>query len=248
MDIPALQVSDLSHIYKGQQKELISDFNLTISKGDRFGLFGPNGAGKTTLISLVTGLIKTQSGLVKILGLEHEHGYKKARSRFGYVPQSLSFFEELSPKHNLEYFGAMMGLSTGQIKSQIAFLLDVLGLSHVVNKPVKSFSGGMKRRVNLAIGVMHEPEILFLDEPTVGVDVQTRHAIIGFLKELNQKGTTLFYTSHHLSEAEELCNTVALIDEGELIAHDKLTNLLQAHDQEDLEGLFIKLTGKAFRD
>jgi ABC-2 type transport system ATP-binding protein len=126
--------------------------------------------------------------------------------------------------------------------------LEVLGLSDVRHLPVQKFSGGMKRRVNLAIGVIHDPPILFLDEPTVGVDVQTRHAIIDYLKELNKKGTTLIYTSHQLNEAEVLCDKIALMDEGRIIAHDWLNNLLQEHKKDGLEELFINLTGKAYRD
>jgi ABC-2 type transport system ATP-binding protein len=118
----------------------------------------------------------------------------------------------------------------------------------VGKKQVQKFSGGMKRRVNLAIGVMHEPPILFLDEPTVGVDVQTRHAMVEYLKHLNKKGTTLIYTSHQLTEAEDLCDKIALFDEGRIIAHGTLPQLLAANDEENLEGLFIKLTGKAYRD
>ena len=123
-----------------------------------------------------------------------------------------------------------------------------MGLTDVKNKPIEKFSGGMKRRVNLAIGVIHHPQILFLDEPTVGVDVQTRQAIISYLKELNEGGTTLVYTSHQLNEAEDLCNTIALIDQGKIIARNSLQGLLDEHEQEGLEGLFINLTGKAYRD
>ena len=126
--------------------------------------------------------------------------------------------------------------------------MHILGLSDVHNKPVHLFSGGMKRRVNLAIAVMHNPRILFLDEPTVGVDVQSRHAIIHYLKSLNENGTTLVYTSHQLVEAEELCEQIALIDEGRIIACDSLINLLQEHRQDGLEGLFLSLTGRAYRD
>ena len=248
MEPAAVQVKNLKHRYKGQSGEVIPGLNLTVSKGESFGLFGPNGTGKTTLISLITGLLDYHHGEIQILGQEVKANRKQVRSHFGYVPQSLSFYEELSPEHNLQYFGAMMGLSSNVIKQRTEELLEVLGLSHVKSKAVKSFSGGMKRRVNLAIGVIHQPDIIFLDEPTVGVDVQTRHAIIAYLKKLNEQGTTLFYTSHHLSEAQELCDTVALMDAGLLVAHDKLPNLLASHKEEGLEGLFIKLTGKAFRD
>ena len=167
---------------------------------------------------------------------------------FGFVPQDFSFYQELSPVENLEFFGAWYGLKKSQIKQRTTELLEVLGLCEVGKKQVQKFSGGMKRRVNLAIGVMHEPRILFLDEPTVGVDVQTRHAMIEYLKELNKNGTTLIYTSHQLTEAEDLCNKVALFDEGRIIARGELSQLLTENDEQRLEGLFISLTGRAYRD
>ncbi len=244
----AVQVQNLSHQYKGAENPLIQNLNLSVSEGQSFGLFGPNGAGKTTLMSLITGVLKPQSGSVKLLGLDIKNHKKEVRHQFGYVPQSLSFYDELSPVQNLEYFGAMMGLSRKQIKDRGEMLLNVLGLEKVGTKPVKEFSGGMKRRVNLAIGVLHQPRILFLDEPTVGVDVQTRHAIIQYLKELNANGTTLFYTSHHLSEAQELCNEIALIDNGKILAKDSLQVMLKNHEEDTLENLFLKLTGKQYRD
>jgi len=127
-------------------------------------------------------------------------------------------------------------------------LLHILGLEDVRNKQVQTFSGGMKRRVNLAIGVIHNPKVLFLDEPTVGVDVQTRHAIISYLKELNNNGTTLVYTSHQLNEAEDLCNEMALIDEGKIVAKGSINELLEQHNTSSLENLFLKITGKSYRN
>ncbi len=244
----AVQVQNLSHQYKGAENPLMNKLSLSVNQGQSFGLFGPNGAGKTTLMSLITGVIKPQAGSVKLLGLDMGTHKKEVRHQFGYVPQSLSFYDELTPIQNLEYFGAMMGLSRKKIKERGEELLQVLGLEKVGSKPVKEFSGGMKRRVNLAIGVLHQPKILFLDEPTVGVDVQTRHAIIQYLKELNANGTTLFYTSHHLSEAQELCNEIALIDNGEILAKDGLETMLKNHGETTLENLFLKLTGKQYRD
>jgi ABC-2 type transport system ATP-binding protein len=135
-----------------------------------------------------------------------------------------------------------------EIKKKSDELFEILGVADVQNKQVQKFSGGMKRRVNLAIGVIHTPRILFLDEPTVGVDVHTRQAIISYLKDLNKNGTTLIYTSHQLSEAEELCDRIALIDNGKILAHDSLNQLLLDHHEEGLEGLFISLTGQTHRD
>jgi len=225
-----------------------TDFNLSIEQGERFGLFGPNGAGKSTLMNLMTGLLRPLKGKIELLGMDIARNNKKAKTLFGFVPQDFSFYHELSPAENLQFFGAWAGLSAQTIKTRTNELLDVLGLSHVRDKQVSTFSGGMKRRVNLAIGVIHTPKVLFLDEPTVGVDVQTRHAIIDYLKELNQQGMTLVYTSHQLSEAEELCDRVALMDHGKIIACNSLAHLYNEYSETDLEGLFIHLTGNAYRD
>ena len=244
----AVDVKDLGFSYKDHDGVTFSGLNLQVRKGDRFGLFGPNGAGKTTLLSLMTGLLKPKEGSIHLMGLDVSNQNKEVNKLIGFVPQDFSFYQELSPVENLEFFGAWSGLSRQQIKRKTDELLQVLGLENVRNKAVDKFSGGMKRRVNLAIGVIHDPSVLILDEPTVGVDVQTRHAIINYLLELNKKGTTLIYTSHQLSEAEGLCHEVALIDCGEIIVQDGLTALLKTHKQESLEGLFLNLTGKEYRN
>lgn len=243
----ALEINNLNYKYKGQSNLCLSNINLTINEGERFGLFGPNGAGKTTLIYLMTGLLQPQSGESKVFGriIKQRNGVKRL---FGFVPQDFAFYEELSIVNNLEFFGAWSGLNKKEIKIRTDELLIMLGLTEHRKIAVKKFSGGMKRRVNLAIGVIHKPRILFLDEPTVGVDVQTRHAIISYLKQLNSEGTTLIYTSHLLNEAEDLCNRIALIDEGKIIANNSLDILINQHNVTGLEGLFLKLTGKAYRD
>jgi ABC-2 type transport system ATP-binding protein len=250
VNIPlAIDIENMGFRYPGNSELSFSKLNLKIAKNQRFGLFGPNGAGKTTLISLMTGLLSADEGHIKLLG--HEVGKRNdntVNKLFGFVPQDFSFYQELSPVENLEFFGAWSGLEKPAIKKRTNELLHILGLEEVRDKPVQKFSGGMKRRVNLAIGVIHEPEILFLDEPTVGVDVQTRHAIIHYLLELNKNGTTLIYTSHQLSEAEGLCEQVALIDDGKIIAQDSLDTLLAHYKQDDLEQLFLNLTGKEYRN
>jgi ABC-2 type transport system ATP-binding protein len=245
----AIEVENIGFHYPGNAEVSFSGLNLKVEKGARFGLFGPNGAGKTTLISLMTGLLTADSGHVKLLGHEMGKQNNSATNRlFGFVPQDFSFYQELSPAENLEFFGAWSGLSKSTIKQRTDELLNILGLEEVRDKQVQKFSGGMKRRVNLAIGVIHNPEILFLDEPTVGVDVQTGHAIVNYLLELNKNGTTLVYTSHQLSEAEDLCQQVALIDGGQIIAQDSLSNMLKDHKLESLEQLFLSLTGKEYRN
>ena len=248
MSIAAVSIQELGFTYPGQSNACFSNLNLEVAAGERFGLFGPNGAGKTTLMNCMTGLLNVQEGTICLFGQEVSSHRKEVRKLFGFIPQDLSFYQELSPVENFAFFGAWSGMDKKQIKTKTTELLEVLGLTDVRNKPVHKFSGGMKRRVNLAIGVLHNPRILFLDEPTVGVDVHTRHAIINYLKALNNNGTTLIYTSHQLSEAEDLCDRIALIDEGKILVHDALTELLAQHSEDGLEGLFISLTGKKFRD
>lgn len=244
----AIQIKNLSYSYEKQSKKVIDSLSLDIAQGERFGIFGPNGAGKTTLMNLMTGILNYKTGSIQLNGLEIKDHYWQTRKLFGFVPQDFSFYHELTPLENLSFFGVWSGLKSIEIKKRTNELLEVLALTGSRNKPVKQFSGGMKRRVNLAIAVMHEPQLLFLDEPTVGVDVQTRHAIISYLKELNARGTTLIYTSHQLKEAEDLCTRIALIDEGKIIEKDTLDNLLKEHQQDGLEGLFLQLTGRAYRD
>lgn len=242
----AVDIENLDYAHPGQHDLFFSQLNLKISAGERFGLFGPNGAGKTTLMCLMTGLLSFRAGSIRIMGSEINKKDKSVNRLFGFVPQDFSFYEELSPVQNLEFFGAWSGLHKQETRQRTDELLEILDLSGVRHKQVKKFSGGMKRKLNLAIGMIHEPRILFLDEPTVGVDVQTRYAIINYLKELNKNGTTLVYTSHQLNEAEELCEKIALIDDGKIIVHDGLANLLSEHRQGGLESLFLNLTGKDY--
>lgn len=248
MSNAAVRITELAFTYPRQSKPCYTNLNLQVQEGERFGLFGPNGAGKTTLMNCMTGLLQYQQGSIQLLGNEIARHKKSVNKLFGFVPQDFSFYQELSPAENLAFFGAWCGLQKAAIKSKTTELLEVLGLTEVRHKKVEQFSGGMKRRVNLAIGVIHNPRILFLDEPTVGVDVHTRHAIISYLKKLNEDGTTLIYTSHQLSEAEDLCNKVALIDDGKIIAHDTLNQLMIDHKEDGLEGLFLNLTGKSYRN
>ena len=245
---PAVSIERLSFRYPGSDEVLLSDVSLAIGKGESFGLFGPNGAGKTTLMNLMTGVLNANAGDVKILGHPMGTTSKKANRLFGFVPQDFSFYDELSPLENMEFYGAWAGLDSKRIKKRTSELLSILGLEDVKKRHVGKFSGGMKRRVNLAIGVIHNPSVLFLDEPTVGVDVQTRHAIISYLKQLNENGTTLIYTSHQLSEAETLCRDIALIDSGKIVAEGTLDDLNKKYKKKSLEDLFLSLTGKDFRD
>lgn len=245
MGQPAVSLTNLGFSYPSQPA-LFAGLGLEIADGIRFGLFGPNGAGKTSLMNLMTGILSYEQGSIELLGHRVKRKNKTLNSLFGLVPQDYSFYEELTPVENLEFFGAWSGLSPRETRQRTKELLEVMNLWEVRNKAVGQFSGGMKRKVNLAIGVIHQPRILFLDEPTVGVDVNTRHELIRYLIELNRKGTTLVYTSHQLDEAEELCERIALMDKGKIIACDDTGVLLAKYGQQDLEALFLHLTGTGF--
>ena len=244
----SVNISALKKKYKNNSEHTLKGVNLSIHSNDKYGILGPNGAGKTTLISILCGIFGQSAGEIIFSKGEEQLSFKKMQNTIGFVPQEYAFYHELSARQNLEYFGAMYNLNAEQIKSKSAFLLDILNLSSVADKKVEIFSGGMKRRVNLAIGVIHDPEILFLDEPTVGVDVQSKVAILKFLNELNEKGTTIIYTSHHLEEAQEFCNRISLIDNGEIILEGETASILHKNKTDNLKELFIQYTGEAYRD
>jgi ABC-2 type transport system ATP-binding protein len=229
----ALRVEDLSFRYGYSASNSLSAVSFRVLNGDRFGLFGPNGAGKTTLIHCITGILDIPTGKISL-----NHGLEK---RFGIVPQDFAFYEELTASENLEFFGAIYGMTKKVCRAKIRELIAILSIDN--KKQLRHLSGGMKRRVNLAIGVLHDPQLLFLDEPTVGVDVLSKKTILDFLMQMNQNGTTLFYTSHQLAEAQELCNNVALMNDGRIVAAGPLEELLNNNNSKDLESLFISLTG-----
>jgi ABC-2 type transport system ATP-binding protein len=247
-DFPCIEIEEITKKYSTSLEPSLCQVSLKINQHDVFGLLGPNGAGKTTLISILCGIIPPSSGTVRYFNHGVEISDSDRKKSIGFVPQEYAFYQELTPRQNLDYFGAMYNLSKTKLKDRRENLLDVLGLSKSADKKVETFSGGMKRRVNLAIGIIHEPTILFLDEPTVGVDVQSKNAIIRYLHDLNRLGTTIIYTSHHMSEAEEFCTRIALIDNGKVIANGGLTDLMYENQVNSLQSLFIKLTGEEYRD
>ncbi|HEY6143042.1 MAG TPA: ABC transporter ATP-binding protein [Flavobacterium sp.] len=227
----------------------LNEFSLSVTEGQIFGLLGPNGAGKTTLISMLCGLIKPTSGSFLIHDLTYAKNSNEIKKIIGVVPQEYALYPTLTARENLMYFGSMYGLRGNNLKEKITESLDFLGLLKFADKRVETFSGGMKRRVNLIAGILHSPKILFLDEPTVGVDVQSKSAIIEYLKQLNKNGTTIIYTSHHLSEAQDFCTEIAIIDRGQLFAQDTPENLIRStQNANNLEDVFISLTGKELRD
>jgi ABC-2 type transport system ATP-binding protein len=243
-----IEITNLFKKYPKSKVNSLNNINFCVFKGEKVGFFGPNGAGKTTFISLLCALFEPSKGTIKFT-LNNQHFSPKAfRKHIGFVPQEFAFFEELTAYQNLSYFGALYEIPSDILKEKINTLLSKLGLIHVKNAKLTTFSGGMKRRINLAIGLLNEPEILFLDEPTVGVDIQSKTAIFSLLNELNAEGTTIVYTSHHLKEAEDFCNRIALIDAGSIIACDTLENLLIENNVLDLEQLLLTLTGNQLRD
>lgn len=244
-----IKIEQLSKKYKDADDYSVSNLDLFIPENEIFGLLGPNGAGKTTLISLLCSLIKPTSGSFTIDGLNYQNNKNQLKQRVGIVPQEYALYPTLTAYENLSYFGSMYGLKGADLKSKIHEALEVLGLTKFANKKVNTFSGGMTRRINLIAGILHHPKILFLDEPTVGVDVQSKNVIIQYLLDLNKKGTTIVYTSHHLNEAESFCTYVAIMDHGKIITQGEPKKLVQNQkDANNLEDVFITLTGKALRD
>ncbi len=244
-----IQISQLSKKYKGATDFSVSDLDLTIEDGEIFGLLGPNGAGKTTLISMLCSLLKPTAGSFTIHKLDYKNNKNQLKQLVGIVPQEYALYPSLTAVENLRYFGSMYGLKGQLLKNKLTEQLEILGLLDFAHRPVKTFSGGMKRRLNLISGILHNPKVLFLDEPTVGVDVQSRTVIIEHLKKLNAQGTTIVYTSHHLNEAEHFCDRVAIIDHGQIVCKGVPKKLIEAHENADhLEDLFLILTGKALRD
>ena len=246
---PIIQISSLSKKYKDAEMFSLNDFTLTINEGQIFGLLGPNGAGKTTLISILCGLIKPTTGTFTINNLTYGSNADEIKKIIGVVPQEYALYPTLTARENLEYFGSMYGLKGNDLKEKVMQNLDFLGLLKFADKRVETFSGGMKRRVNLIAGILHNPKILFLDEPTVGVDVQSKNVIIEYLKQLNNNGTTIIYTSHHLGEAEDFCTDIAIVDHGQLFAQGTPKSLIASvENSKNLEDVFIALTGNALRD
>ena len=246
---PIIKIESLSKKYKDADQYSLNNVSLDINEGQIFGLLGPNGAGKTTLISMLCGLIKPTSGHFTIDGLNYTNHSSKIKKIIGVVPQEYALYPTLTARENLHYSGSMYGLKGTYLKDKVVETLDLLGLLKFADKRIETFSGGMKRRVNLIAGILHNPKVLFLDEPTVGVDVQSKNAIIDYLKVLNQNGTTIIYTSHHLAEAEDFCTNIAILDRGRIYAQGTPSSLIDATTEaRNLEEVFISLTGKDFRD
>ena len=244
-----IEINNLYKQYKNTDNFVVKDVSLAIENKEIFGLLGPNGAGKTTLLSMLCGLLKSTSGTISVLDKSYSNQKNEIHQSIGVVPQEYALYSTLTARENIVYFASMYGLKGQELHQKTNQALQRLGLLEFAEKKIGTFSGGMKRRINLIAGVLHNPKILFLDEPTVGVDVQSKNAIIEYLQELNEQGTTIVYTSHHLSEAEHFCTKIAIIDRGEIFACDTPKNLIQnTENASNLEDVFIRLTGKQLRD
>ncbi|MDV2989997.1 MAG: ABC transporter ATP-binding protein [Dehalogenimonas sp.] len=244
-----LDVKDL-HKSFGDFKA-VNGVSFTIEKGEIFGLLGPNGAGKTTTIRMLTTVLAADAGEILIGGHSVKKDSEKVRSLIGVCPQDLALYEDLNAIDNLVFFGRMAGLSGLAAKSQAMTNLELMGLQERAKGKVAKFSGGMKRRINLAITLMGDPQILFLDEPTVGIDPQSRNHIYESILNLQKQGKTILYTTHYMEEAERLCQRVAIMDGGVIIAIDTPRHLkaqIGDPDKVTLEDVFLHLTGRSLRD
>ena len=204
----------------------VDGVDLSVHEGEIFGLLGPNGAGKTTIIALLATLLVPDDGEITICGYNLRREARCVRPLIGFVPQEVALYPTLSARDNLAFFGRVYGLHGSILKERVASVLTLVGLSNRAADPVQTFSGGMKRRLNIAAGLVHRPRILFLDEPTVGVDPQSRNFIFEHVERLHEEGMTIVYTSHYMEEVERLCDQVAIMDQGLILALDTTTGLV----------------------
>jgi ABC-2 type transport system ATP-binding protein len=226
---------NISHLSKSfETLKAVDNISLDVGRGEVFGFLGPNGAGKTTTISMIAGLLKPDSGKILVDGMNLSSDIQKIKKIMGVVPQDMAFYEELSAKENLLFWGKLQGLGKKILAERISVYMEKTGLTGRENEPLKKYSGGMKRRINLIIGLIHQPKLLLLDEPTIGIDVQTKLNIYELIKEASAKGTTILYTTHNLKEAEELCHRIAIIDQGKILAEGTLEELIQIVGEKDI--------------
>lgn len=220
-----LKVEQLSKSYDG--KSIVDQLHLHIKAGEAYGLLGPNGAGKSTTIGMISGLIKPQSGSIMIGEVNMLQAPKQAQRYIGIVPQEIALYLKMTARENLMFWGRMYGLKGQQLKQRVAEVLQIIGLEDRANDKVGAYSGGMKRRVNIGAAILHEPQLLIMDEPTVGIDPQSRNHILQTVKQLNEQGMTIIYTSHYMEEVEYLCTRIGIIDHGKLLAEGSIEQLQQ---------------------
>lgn len=246
-----LKIENLSKQY-GDRKA-VDNMSLEIRKGEVFGLLGPNGAGKSTTMNMICSLIKPTSGKVELFGMDTQKELKKIKPLIGYIPQELAIHGNLKAWENVELFTSLYGIKGAKLKEAIASSLEFVGLTDRRNSYAKTFSGGMQRRLNIACALGHKPQLLIFDEPTVGIDPQSRNFILEKIKYTNQHGSTVIYTSHYMEEVEAICTRIGIVDSGKIIALGTKEELVKlVTDKTDgsvsLEEVFLNLTGKNLRD
>lgn len=235
-----VQINNLSKQYKNNDFYSLKDIDLKIYKGEKLGIFGPNGAGKTTLIAALCGTRAHFEGEVFYHYQDKHISVNNMQNKIGYVPQDFAFYEELNIWDNLQYYAGIYGLSTAKKQNKIESLIKMMQLENYKKRKLMHCSGGIKRRVNLAIALLHDPKILFLDEPTVGIDIDSKMEIMHYLEKLNQEGMTIIYTSHELHEGENFCNRLILLNQGKIVLEGNLPEILVKHNVNNLEALFLK--------
>ncbi len=244
-----IHIENLKKSYSDLNRFVLSGLDLDIDKGEIYGFLGPNGAGKTTTVNIISGLLKADSGKVEIFGKDYIKERDYIKLHIGLVPQNIALYPELTAYENLIIFGSIYGINSLVLKQRISDLLELFSLTEFRNKKVVHFSGGMKRIINLMIGILHKPELLILDEPTVGIDVQSKMTIIETLKSLNNEGVTMLYTSHNMEEAQNLCTKVGFIDGGKLVLEGTPDDIIKNNPEcGNLENVYIKITGKSLRN
>lgn len=210
-----MNILKVEHLYKSfKELKAVEDLSLCVEEKDIMGLLGPNGAGKSTTINCILGLLSLDEGSVIF---EEKYPMRKWKKNIGYVPQELAIYEDLTAKENVRFFCSLYGFKGKELENKTNAALEFVGLKEVENKKAKTFSGGMKRRLNIACGIAHNPKLIIMDEPTVGIDPQSRNYILNNIKKLNEMGSTIIYTTHYMPEVEELCNKITVIDKGKVI-------------------------------
>jgi ABC-2 type transport system ATP-binding protein len=236
-EVPAIQVTDLHKSY-GANKA-VDGISFEIRQGQIFSLLGPNGAGKTTTISMLSCLLAPDAGDATIAGHSLRHEQQQVKEAIGVVPQDLALYGDLSARENLSFWGQMYGLRGKELGKRVDEILAMIGLTDRQKERVDRYSGGMKRRVNIGVALLHRPKILYLDEPTVGIDPQSRRSILDSIVDLNRQGMTVLYTTHYMEEAQEISNHIAIMDHGRIIAHGKHEELVKIVGEHDRIGLTL---------
>lgn len=237
-----IEVKNLTKVYKGGTKA-VDDVSFTVRESEFFGFLGPNGAGKSTTMNMLVNLVKKTSGSVKIDGYEVTEHPDEVHQRVGFAMQEVGLDEVATAREMMELHGRLYHLPAEEIRTQIASLLKLVELEKVADKFTSTYSGGMRRRFDLALSLIHKPKILFLDEPTQGLDPHARQLIWGHIRNLNKQGMTIFLTTHFMDEAEQLCERIAIMDKGQIVTMGSPEELKKKHSANNLEEVFLKTTG-----